>query len=71
MTRAGENQVIRHFLVTNSMSAVLNVMTIVVYMIIMFTYSVLDRVGVHSMLHYTYAYRDSAYETQQQEAIPS
>lgn len=40
LTRAGENQVIRHFLVTNSMSAVLNVMTIVVYMIIMFTYSV-------------------------------
>ncbi|BAU27989.1 bacteriocin-processing peptidase [Aneurinibacillus soli] len=40
LTRAGENQVIRHFLVTNSMNAVLNVMTIVVYIGIMFTYSV-------------------------------
>ena len=30
LTCAGENQVIRHFLVTNSMNAVLNVMTIVV-----------------------------------------
>ncbi|MBP1995471.1 peptidase domain-containing ABC transporter [Paenibacillus eucommiae] len=40
LTRAGENQVIRHFLVTNSMNAVLNVMTIVVYIVLMFTYSV-------------------------------
>ncbi|NOU91927.1 cyclic nucleotide-binding domain-containing protein [Paenibacillus sp. LMG 31456] len=40
LTRAGENQVIRKFLVTNSMNAVLNVMTIVVYIVIMFTYSV-------------------------------
>jgi subfamily B ATP-binding cassette protein HlyB/CyaB len=40
LTRAGENQVIRQFLVTNSMNAVLNVMTIVVYIVIMFTYSV-------------------------------
>jgi ATP-binding cassette subfamily B protein len=39
LTRAGENQVIRHFLVTNSMNAVLNVMTIVVYIGIMFMYS--------------------------------
>jgi ATP-binding cassette subfamily B protein len=40
LTRAGENQVIREFLVTNSMNAVLNVLTIVVYIVIMFTYSV-------------------------------
>ncbi|WP_409342241.1 peptidase domain-containing ABC transporter [Paenibacillus sp. MBLB4367] len=40
LTRAGENQVIRHFLVTNSMNAVLNVMTIVVYIGIMFAYNV-------------------------------
>jgi subfamily B ATP-binding cassette protein HlyB/CyaB len=40
LTRAGENQVIRQFLVTNSMNAVLNVMTIVVYIVLMFTYSV-------------------------------
>lgn len=40
LTRAGENQVIRQFLVTNSMNAVLNVMTIIVYMTVMFTYNV-------------------------------
>jgi len=40
LTRAGENQVIRHFLVSNSMNAVLDVMTIVVYIGVMFTYSV-------------------------------
>ncbi|RKN60833.1 ATP-binding cassette domain-containing protein [Paenibacillus ginsengarvi] len=40
LTRAGENQVIRHFLVSNSMNAVLDVLTIVVYIGVMFTYSV-------------------------------
>ncbi|WP_340009265.1 peptidase domain-containing ABC transporter [Paenibacillus sp. FSL K6-0276] len=40
LTRAGENQVIRHFLVTNSMNAILNVITIVVYIGIMFAYNV-------------------------------
>ncbi|AZN41674.1 peptidase domain-containing ABC transporter [Paenibacillus albus] len=39
LTRAGENQVIRHFLVSNSMNAVLNIITIVVYLILMFTYN--------------------------------
>lgn len=40
LTRAGENQVIRRFLVTNSMNMVLNITTIVVYIIIMFTYNI-------------------------------